>query len=236
MFFVRLMALAALGACLLPAQLMRVMVVDVKSDRVLEFQDLQKKATAAYQKAGTAFRAVYAPAGLGEQNIWYGFTPMTGYAEFDAPIVEKVMGAEYKDFTAQARNLVNSVRYEVVERRPNLTIDEGDRPGGLYSVAELQIHPGQESAFEAKYQAAIPALKKLGVKTFLVSRVRYGNQIGLYRFGIALERFGDLDKGQLLVRALGEEGYAKWRSAIAEHIQSVRYSVVRLHPELSYRK
>jgi hypothetical protein len=236
MYAIRLMALAALGVCSAPAQLMRVMVAEVKPDHVLEFRDLQKKATAAYAKAGTAYRAVYAPAGIGEQNVWYGFTPLAGFGEFDAPVVEKAMGEEYRDFIAQARHCVTNVRYEVVERRGDLTIDEGPRPGGLYSVAQLQIRPGHEAAFEEKYKVATAALKKMGLKTFLVSRVRYGNEIGLYRIGIALTTYAELDKGQMLSRAMGAEAYAKWRASVAEHISSVKYQVVKLDAELSYKK
>ncbi len=236
MYSIRLMALAAMGVCLAPAQLMRVMVAEVKPDHVLEFRDLQKKATAAYQKAGTSYRAVYAPAGLGEQNVWYGFTPLAGFAEFDAPTVEKAMGEAYKDFLAQARNCVTNVHYEVVERRPELTIDEGPRPGGLYSMAQLQVRPGHETAFEEKYKAATAALKKIGVKTLLVSRVRYGNEIGLYRIGLALPNYAELDKGQTLTRAMGAEAYAKWRASVAEHLTSVKYQIVKLDDELSYKK
>lgn len=236
MYPMRLLALAALGSGLLPAQLMRVMVAEVKPDHVVEFRELQKKATAAYQKAGTAYRAVYAPAGIGDQSTWYGFTPMAGYAEFDSPIVEKAMGDAYRDYLVQARKCVTNVHYEVVERRPEITLDEGARPGGLYSVAEVQVRMGHEAAFETKYKTALAALKKMGLKTVLVSRVLQGNRTGLYRIGVPLPNYAELDKGPMLTRAMGADAYAAWRTSVSDDVISVQYRVVRLDAELSYKK
>lgn len=236
MYPIRLMALAALAVCAAPAQLMRVMVVEVKPDHVVEFRELQKKATAAYQKAGTAYRSVYAPAGIGDQNTWHGFTPMAGYAELDSPIVQKTMGDAYRDYLVQVRKCVTSVRYEVVERRPEITLDEGPRPGGLYSVAEVQVRMGHEAAFETKYKTALAALKKMGLKTLLVSRVVQGNRTGLYRIGVPLPNFAEMDKGPMLTRAMGAEAYAQWRTSVSDDVLSVQYRVVRLDSELSYKK
>ncbi len=237
MYPIRLLALAALGACLLPAQLMRVMVAEVKPDHVIEFRDLQKKATAAYQKAGTSYRSVYAPAGIGDQGTWHSFTPMAGYADLDSPVVPKAMGdAAYKDYQTQIRKCVTHVRYEIVERRPEITLDEGTRPGGLYSVAEVQVRMGHEAAFETKYKTALAALKKMGLKTVLVSRVVQGNRTGLYRIGVPLPNFAELDKGPMLTRAMGAEAYAAWRTSVSDDVAAVQYRVVRLDPDLSFRK
>jgi hypothetical protein len=234
---IRFLAATLLGVSLAPGQLMRVMVAEVEPDRVLEFRDLQKKATAAYQKSGHAYRAVYAPGGIGNQNTWYGFTPLDKYAEFDNPPVEKAMGDNgYRDFLTQARSCVSGVRYEVVERRADLTIDEGPRPGSLYQVAHVRVKLGQEAAFEEKYKIVVSALKKAGVKTTLVSRVVMGRELGLYRIAIPMASYADFDKGPLVRRVMGEEAYGKWRASVADHLQSVVYEVVRLDPELSFRK
>lgn len=233
---IRLLALAALGACLLPAQLMRLTVFEVKPDHVAEFRDLQKKTTAAYQKAGLAYRAFYVPGGIGDASTWYSFIPLGSYADLDTPLLPKVMGEAYNDYLTRTRTCVTNVRYEIVERRAELTIDEGTRPGGLYSVAEVQVRMGHEAAFETKYKTALAALKKMGLKTVLVSRVAQGNRTGLYRIGVPMPNFAEFDKGPMLTRAMGAEAYAAWRKSVSEDVASVQYRVVRLDPELSYRK
>jgi hypothetical protein len=238
MFKTALLMLCAVAAPMLcPAQLMRVMVAHVKPDRVPEFLDLQKQATAAYEKAGFGFRLVYGPGELGNQSTWYGFTPLGKYAEFDAPPMTAAMGKDaYQEFLHRARNVITDVHYEVVERRPELTIDEGTRPMGLYQVVRLQVKIGHEAAFEAKYKEIIAAAKKIGLKTVLTSRVVQGGPAGLYRVGIPLENFAEMDKGGIGPRAMGKEGYAKWRESLAEHLVSVEYETVRLDPSLSFRK
>jgi hypothetical protein len=237
MFRTKLFALALLGVSLAPAQLMRVMVADVKPDRVAEFIELQKQATAAYQKAGHAYRSVYGPGGLGEQSTWTAFTPLASYAEFDTPVAPKMMGeGAYQEFLGRARHTLNSVRYEVVERRPDITIDEGPRPAGLYSVVHVQVKVGHEAAFEAKYKAVTEAVKKMGQKTLLVSRVVFGGEIGHYRIGAPLANYGEMDKGGLALRAMGKEAYDKFRASVADDIISVRYEIVKLSPELSFQK
>ncbi len=237
MFRKRLFALALFVVSLASAQRMRVMVVDVKPDRVAEFVALQKQATAAYQKAGHAYRAVYEPAGIGGQSTWYGFTPLASFGEFDDPVAQKMMGeGPYQEFLGRARLCVNNVRYEVVERRPEISIDEAPRPRGLYSVAHVHVKFGHEAAFEAKYKPVVDAMRKAGYKTLLTSRVLQGGPIGHYRIGVPMASFGELDKGGLAQRVLGKEAYDKFRAAIADDIESVRYEFVKLNTDLSFAK
>lgn len=234
---IRLLALAALGACLLPAQLMRLTVFEVKPDHVSEFRDLQRKTTAGFQKAGMAYRILYGPAGIGDTGTWYSFVPMSSYADLDTPTLAKAMGTDaYNDYITRVRRCVSNVRYEVVERRAELTVDEGTRPGGLYSVVEVQVRMGHEAAFETKYKTALAALKKMGLKTVLVSRVAQGNRTGLYRIGVPMPNFAEFDKGPMLTRAMGAEAYAAWRASVSDDVASVQYRVVRVDADLSFRK
>ena len=230
------MALFTAWASAQTPQYARLMTAKVKPSHQGEFRDLQKKATEAYKKAGTARRSVYTPAALGDQRTWYGITPLAKFGDLDNPPVPKVMGdAAYAAFMNRAGQCVDEVRYEVIEYRPELTIDSGTRPAGVWMVTIIQLKVAKEEAFEQIMKAEVmPALKKAGVKDIYVHRVVAGGPVGLYRIASPIGNLAGLEQGSPVARAMGKEAWARYREKVADWIVSASNETVSLDTELSY--
>jgi hypothetical protein len=53
---------------------------------------------------------------------------------------------------------------------------------------------------------------------------------------VPLPNYAELDKGPMLTRAMGAEAYAQWRASVNDHVVSVKYQLVKVDADLSYRK
>jgi len=214
-------------------------VLSVKPEMMGEFQSFMKNATnPALKKGGIKAREVWQnTTAAGDAFEYVLVTPLGKFAEFDGPsALEKGLGAQgFAAWQTKASSLVNSVRRSIIRTRPDLSF-EAPRTGPpkLAVVTFIHVAPNRNAEFEnyLKNDYA-PVMKQAGV-TYLVSQTIFGGDANEYITLTLRDSFTDLDKGPVLVQALGEEGAQKVLQKLpAGVVVQVERSITRFVPELS---
>lgn len=214
-------------------------VVSVKPEMMVEFQNFMKNTTnPALKKGGIKWREVWQSTTAGGDAFEYVMvTPVGKFAEFDEPsALEKGLGAQgFAAWQTKASSLVNSVRRFIIRTRPDLSFEaRRTGPPKLAVVTFFHVAPNRNTEFEnyVKNDFA-PVMKQAGV-TYLVSQTIFGGDANEYIALTMRDSFTDLDKGPVLVQALGEEGAQKLLQKLpAGVVIHVERSLTRFVPELS---
>jgi hypothetical protein len=214
-------------------------VVSVKPEMIGEFQNFMKNTTnPALKKGGIKSREVWQnTTAAGDAFEYVMVTPVGKFAEFDGPsALEKGLGAQgLTAWQTKAGSLVNSVRRFIIRTRPDLSFEaQRTGPPKLAVVTFVHVAPNRNSEFEnyLKNDYA-PVMKQAGV-TYLVSQTIFGGNANEYVTLTLRDSFTDLDKGPVLVQALGEEGAQKLLQKLpAGVVVNVERSLTRFVPELS---
>jgi len=220
-------------------EFLSVTIVSVKPEMMVDFQNFMKNTTnPALRKGGIKSREVWQnTTAAGDAFEYVMVTPVGKLAEFDGPsALEKGLGAQgLPAWQTKAGSLVNSVRRFIIRTRPDLSF-EANRTGTpkLAVVTFVHVAPNRNTEFEnyLKNDYA-PAMKQAGV-TYLVSQTIFGGDANEYITLTLRDSFTDLDKGPVLVQALGEEGAQKLLQRLpAGVVVHVERSLSRFVPELS---
>ena len=214
-------------------------MVSVKPEMVGEFQNFMKNTTnPALKKGGIKGREVWQNTTAGGDAFEYVMvTPVGKLGEFDGPsALEKGLGAQgLSAWQTKAGTLVNSVRRFIIRTRPDLSFEaQRTGPPKLAVVTFVHVAPNRNSEFEnyLKNDYA-PVMKQAGV-TYLVSQTIFGGDANEYITLTLRDSFTDLDKGPVLVQALGEEGAKKLLQKLpAGVVVHVERSLTRFVPDLS---
>ena len=214
-------------------------VVSVKPEMITEFQNFMKNTTnPALKKGGLKWREVWQSTGAAGDAFEYVLVaPVSKLAEFDGPsALEKGLGAQaVPAWQAKAGSLVNSVRRFIIRTRPDLSF-AGQRSGGpkLAVVHFVHIAPNRNDDYENYLKNDfVPVMKQAGV-TYLVSQTIFGGNANEYITLTMRDNFADLDKGPVLIQALGPEGAQKLTQKLpAGAVVNLERSLTRLVPELS---
>jgi len=214
-------------------------VVSVKPEMMVEFQNFMKNVTnPALKKGGVKWRDVWQnTSAAGDAFEYVMVTPVGKFAEFDGPsALEKGLGAQgLPAWQTKASSLVNSVRRFIVRTRPDLGF-EAQRTAApkLAVVTFVHVAPNRNNEFETYLKNDYaPVMKQAGV-TYLVSQTIFGGDANEYITLTLRDSFTDLDKGPVLVQALGEEGAQKLVQKLpAGVVVHVERSLSRFVPELS---
>ena len=220
-------------------EFLSVTVVSVKPEMMVEFQNFMKNTTnPALKKGGIKWREVWQNTTAGGDAFEYVMvSPVGKFAEFDGPsALEKGLGAQgLPAWQTKASSLVNSVRRFIIRTRPDLSFEaQRTGPPKLAVVTFVHVAPNRNTEFEnyLKNDYA-PVMKQAGV-TYLVSQTLFGGDANEYITLTLRDSFTDLDKGPVLVQALGEEGAQKLVQKLpAGVVVHVERSLTRFVPELS---
>ena len=220
-------------------EFLSITVVSVKPEMMIEFQNFMRNTTnPALKKGGLKRREVWQSTGAAGDAFEYVLVaPVGQLAEFDGPsALEKGLGAQgLPAWQAKAGSLVNSVRRFIIRTRPDLSF--AAQRGGAPKLAVLNfihIAPNRNNDFENYLKNDfVPVMKQAGV-TYLVSQTIFGGNANEYITLTMRDSFAALDKGPVLVQALGEEGAQKLiqRMPMGTVVHLER-SLARFVPELS---
>src|SRR5688572_9995324 len=220
-------------------EFLSITVVSVKPEMMIEFQNFMKNTTnPALKKGGLKWREVWQSTGAAGDAFEYVLvTPVAKLADFDGPsALEK--GLPPQGITAwqtKAGTLVNSVRRFIIRTRPDLSF-AAQRTGApkLAVVHMVHVAPGRNDDYENYLKNDfVPAMKQAGV-TYLVSQTIFGGNGNEYITLTMRDSFADLDKGPVLVQALGPEGAQKLTQKMtAAAVVHLERSIARFMPELS---
>lgn len=214
-------------------------VVSVKPEMVLEFQNFMKNTTnPALKKGGVKWREVWQTTGAAGDAFEYVLvTPVAKLADFDGPgPLEKGLGPQgVPAWQAKAGSLVNSVRRYIVRARPDLSFAT-QRTGApkLAVVHSVHVASNRNGDYEDYLKNDfVPAMKQAGV-TYLVYQTVFGGDANEYVTLTMRDSFADLDKGPVLVQALGPEAAQKLTQKMpAGAVVHLERSIARFVPDLS---
>lgn len=221
------------------SEFLSVTVVSVKPEMMTEFQNFMKNTTnPALKKGGLKWREVWQNTGAAGDAFEYVLvTPVGKFGEFDGPsALEKGLGAQgMPAWQAKAGSLVNSVHRYIIRTRPDLSFSaQRTGPPKLAVIHFVDVASNRNSDYENYLKSDfVPVLKQAGV-TYLVSQTIFGGDANEYITLTMRDSFADLDKGPVLVQALGEEGAQKLMQKLpAGTVSHLERSIIRLVPELS---
>ena len=221
------------------AEFLSITVVSVKPEMTVEFQNFMKNTTnPALKKGGIKWREVWQSTGAAGDAFEYVIvTPVAKLADFDGSgPLEKGLGAQgVSAWQTKAGSLVNSVRRFIVRTRPDLSFAT-QRTGApkLAVVHSVHVAPNRNSDYENYLKNDfVPAMKQAGV-TYLVSQTIFGGDGNEYVTLTMRDSFADLDKGPVLIQALGAEAAEKLVQKMpAGTLVHLERSIARFVPELS---
>ena len=220
-------------------EFLSITVVSVKPEMMNEFQNFMTNTTnPALKKGGLKRREVWqSTSAAGDAFEYVLVTPVGQLAEFDGPgALEKGLGAQgLPPWQAKAGSMVNSVRRFIVRTRPDLSF--AAQPGGAPKLAVLNVFhvaPNRNNEFENYMKTDfVPVMKQAGV-TYLVSQTIFGGNANEYITLTMRDSFAALDKGPVLVQALGQEGAQKLLQKMpVGTVVHLERSLARFVPELS---
>jgi hypothetical protein len=235
------LGVAGLPVCLgqdAPPMLMRIGMVKLKSGGLYDWQEANKLARTAYQKAGVPFRQVFSMAIFGEAGMGVTVAPVTNMAQFDSDSpMTKLPDAERTKYATLMRNSIESARYSLVQTLPALSIRSGrkDQPKFL-RVTMVRVLPGKNLEFEELIRTVgLPAAKKAGIKDYWVNRSVLGTAVSEYTLLQAFDKWAEMDAWPVGEKLYGgAAAYKDFLARIAQTAASAETMVVRYEADLSY--
>jgi hypothetical protein len=220
-------------------EFLSVTVVSVKPEMMVEFQNFMKNTTnPALKKGGLKWREVWQNTGAaGDAFEFVIVSPVAKLAEFDGPgALEKGLGAQgWPAWQTKAASLVNSVRRFIIRTRPDLSF-AAQRTGvpKLAVVHFVHVAPNRNDDYENFLKNDfVPVMKQAGV-TYLVSQTIFGGNGNEYITLTMRDSFAELDKGPVIMQALGPEAAQKLMQKVpAGAVVHLERSLTRFVPELS---
>ena len=205
-----------------------------------EFRDLLKNHIGpALKKAGVPFYGVWQAAVFGDRNQYAIIVPISKFADYDGPgpLNSVLEPAEVSSILTRYSKAVQSSEWSASRIRRDMSIlTDPEFVPGMAVIVTITVAAGKQMEFEKLWKAELlPALKTADVKEFWGRRITFGGDVNTWVFASMIPNFAELDKTPPLVRALGPEGAAMLVSKFAGVLTSVKYTVGRRVPELSYR-
>lgn len=215
-------------------------VVTLKPDMVNDWVEFQKTQTIPMQqKGGMKDRDVWqSGAPFGEGFTFAVLTPITKFVDYDQPpLLVRTLGAEAaRAYNDKLRRMVASQRAYAIQTRDELSIPPGPNAkfvGGI--LTETTIVSGHAPQYEAYLKdELVPTLKKGNVTGFLVARTIFGGDANVYQTLQLFESFGEIDKGPIATRVLGQAGAQAMGAKVTPHVANVNRNVIRYVPDLSF--
>jgi len=240
---------AAPAAAQLQNDLLDVFSVQVKPDKMAQFEAVSKKIVAANrQNKGSDWLAIGQEYGQGHTIRFISTRPNFAAIE---EATKAFMGAMTKTYGQAATEQIfhegdscmESARSEVRRRRWDLSANPpADAAAMTRMVGEarwlqttmVRVRPGQGPKLEEQYRIIKAAAEKATPKvTTLVSQAVAGQTGTVYYASTFRKSLGEIDGATPLSQLLGEEGYGAFLKAVSEAVLTTEFTINRFRPELS---
>jgi hypothetical protein len=205
-------------------------ITDVIPSKLVEYQAGLATVRDAYKKAGS-------PVFLGYNRVFGGanvlsvrtLNDLSSFNDGPSGFLIKSMGeAAYRKFFAQYSQTFTGTRNLLI--RPVAGLNIQDAPTGSLPLLVLTrsiVASGRAAEFEARLRDVVmPAMKKAGVKRYVVTRVVFGGGMTEYVIFRGHNSLVDAEKANDLV--------AKLAPAPAGLVTSAERTVYRIDPKTSY--
>jgi quinol monooxygenase YgiN len=240
---------AAPAAAQLQNDLLDVFTVQVKPDKMAQFEAVAKKITAANrQNKGSDWLALAQEYGQG--HTIRIISPRRNFAAieeasqaFMAAMTKTYGQAATEQIFREVDSSMESSRSEVRRRRWELS---SNPPADAAALARMlgearwvqttmvQARPGQGLKVEEQLRAVKAASEKATPNvTTLVSQAVAGQTGTVYYITTLRKSLGEIDGTPPLAQLLGEEGYSKFMKAASDSVLTTESTISRIRPELS---
>jgi hypothetical protein len=234
-----LVALAIPAFCQVTAPLRNVVRYQVKPERITEFEDVERQVAASFRKAGgDYYRVVFRDAiGNGQYMV---VTPLSKFGDRDSPSPYSKMTTEQERASRGARlsQCIEHTQTTIEKSYEDLTITTPGVAGPLplLRLTRFRIKPGKGDEYLAALKNdLVPALRKMGVKSYRVRQVLWGGNTNDYTSSSGFEKWGELDGGSMtMAKAMGDAAYKKYTDKMNEIVAGRERFIMRYMPDLSY--
>jgi hypothetical protein len=214
-----------------------VTITKVKPEMLNEWLDLEKnEVIPAQKKAEVKSQTVYATTLFGDGFEYTTITPFEKYADFDgqAPVVKTLGAAGAARLGEKIRKCIVSTTSFVITGQTDLSnMPEGATLNRI-ATTRVRAAPGRMEDFLNLIKTDVtPAYKRAKI-TLVVTRRGIGANGNDISFSVPMENYAELDGPPSLVKALGQEGLAKFAAKFTG-MGVVLETIVRTRvPDLSF--
>jgi hypothetical protein len=213
------------------------MVSKIKPDARAEYEAFQKDITAAYKKAGVPYRAVLQTV-FGDLTEYISVSPLKKFADLDDTWpLDRAVGAEgAAKLRKRGAALITSQHRYASRSVPGLRIQtRSEKPSPYAMVTYYRLVPEKAEVWtNFMKNDYMPVLQKGAVKNWWVNQTLFGGHPNERVVVRLMDKLGEFDDGPLTTKILGPEGAQKLQAKAAGTSESVRFTVIRYLPDLSY--
>jgi hypothetical protein len=208
----------------------------VKPDRLGDFQSVLKEYNAVFKKANFDKTNTFW-ASMSGPSEYVLVRYYTKWAELD--VIQDPMLKEYGPELARLAARLNQClesRERIVEMvLPDLSLPMSQEIPKFVHVMRTRVRPDKVDEYTALIKSVLlPAARKAGMKTYLVTRARFGAPSNEFRSVIAISGWGELDGPRGIIKALGEEAWQQYQTKRSQLVLENEINLYRFMPELSY--
>ena len=191
------------------AGFINVRVIQVKPDRIAEWEELQKEMSAAMKKAG-ATRHIWQVA-RGGIDTYHIVTYVSELGANDEPAENPLGATRFAAWAGRVGQCVGDRQVLVLRRYPDLTIPmkDGATPNLMLLALRTTEPDGRTEYADYLRDQFVPALKKAKVDGFYVSRVFAGDSPDTWVVANMVDKWSDFDTPHPIIETLGQEAGAK---------------------------
>lgn len=236
------LTLAAAIVCSAPAwaqrqPIRRVLMSNVKPDRVADFEAAVKQYNEVYAKipgvrSATMFQSLTGP------HQYVLVRDYDKWADLDPGPISKAISenAELARINLRIGSCLESSTMLLEELLPELSMPRPDGPPQLIRLARSRIRPDKTAEFEAIVKdELLPAHRKAGSKSFNVRRVRFGGPTNDYYVSTRLSGWADVATDPIR-KTMGNEAYQRMVAKLTAITLQRELNVYRFRADLSYDK
>ncbi len=223
-----------------PPALVTINRLQIRADRIAEFQELAKQRAEGLKKAGPSdLFSLVCRVAVGNMAEFWMFTPMNRFADRDGQNPFNKFSTPEERATWNARFSQYLERYQTVIVRPisDLTVNKAgtNRLPAYIRLRILHARPWTVNDFISIAKAdIIPAVKKAngGIR---ISKVLFGGSVNDFFISTPFDKWAELDDNTTFRTALGgDAGMKRLQEKMSPIEANTEEYVLRVLPDLSY--
>jgi len=221
-----------------PAQTMwnGVRIVQVKHDRVADFEALIKELRTAIQASGQPGFSVWSTE-LGDMNTYHITMQFDSFASFGSMENPPMEPMDWASWMSRIGSTIDSHTVSVARIRPELSIipdeQQAQEPELLMLITDT-VMPGKSFEYEAFIRDEIlPALRETDVSAAIANEVIFGTEGRTWVFAVPMQGWQELDRPSPLIEAIGQEAAQQLMQRGDALVDSTKTEIMRYRADLS---
>jgi hypothetical protein len=210
----------------------------VKPDRAADFRAVNTERNTILKKAGWDRAGTWWASQSGPFE-YVLVTYSSKWADLDMTLAQNPKLAEFRPQLAalQARQMqcIESAEREIDEIQTDLSLPMTPDLPKMVRVLTTKVKADKVNEYIALMKSDLfPAVKKAGLKTFGIARMRYGAPSTVFRSVMALSSWADLDGPPAISTAMGQDAYRQFLAKLTPLVVESEYTIYRFLPDMSY--